>query len=574
MPSPSKIKKDINYNSDNGKKIATLITNTDDKRYEFNKNNIQQILDTIKAINLNKDIFEKEKEITEEELKQNLTALNEKLHKIKTLKDTERSLFFSAIMIALDNKCIMAELEKQTKIFNEKKNGINSDENMDIDQKKIEQKKIEENCVYNLSNSIIDIIDDLIKSKIQGNSSKQKWQDQFAFIRDKDIKFEEYRELIEFICYKIYKPCWSAKKNLDLLGRAYKIFLSRAGKIDNKNIIITPDHIKNLMVELADLEVNDIVLDTCMGTGGFLMEAMEKLENLVGNDKDKKNNIHNNQLIGSEIDSKLFCLACSNMFLHGDGRSNLYDKDTLKDDITFTYYENNNKKNGFFNYIKSLKPTKCIINPPYKHNNCFDFTKQALDFLTDNGKLIIIMKENTFQKITKNIENLLKENTLDFYIKMPTNLFSEQNRSVATAIYGWTKGVAHPKDKKVKFYNLEDDGFENIPHTGRIETKGIWENKKNEILDFILRNKNIEDSNIAYEETIYNQDGTLKSIYHHFIEKEESIYIEDFEEAIFDYWLYEQEVMGGGERLQKLLKEISNRDIKKFIIRELKQWKN
>jgi len=70
----------------------------------------------------------------------------------------------------------------------------------------------------------------------------------------------------------------------DILGKAYKIFLSRAGKIDNKNIILTPDHIKSLMVKLARLTKDDVVLDTCTGSGGFLMESMEMMISLAKGD--------------------------------------------------------------------------------------------------------------------------------------------------------------------------------------------------------------------------------------------------------------------------------------------------
>ncbi len=45
--------------------------------------------------------------------------------------------------------------------------------------------------------------------------------------------------------------------------------MHRAGKIDNKNIILTPDHIKSFMIELARLNVDDVVIDTCTGSGGF-----------------------------------------------------------------------------------------------------------------------------------------------------------------------------------------------------------------------------------------------------------------------------------------------------------------
>ena len=53
------------------------------------------------------------------------------------------------------------------------------------------------------------------------------------------------------------------------------------------------------------------------------MESMETMIELAEGDPTKIREIRENQLIGFEIDSVLFALACSNMFLHGDGRTNL-----------------------------------------------------------------------------------------------------------------------------------------------------------------------------------------------------------------------------------------------------------
>ena len=525
---PSGIKK----NKTLSEKIIQDIIPNRYEYYEFN-NNIEKIKNVLELVNLNKYIKIRE-EITEEELRKVIVNINEKFHKIKTLKDTDRSLFFSAIMIALHESYPLSIIETQQFIVKEEKAKI---EAFGTERKK-QEIGIEKNAVAIISDSILKTISKLIKAKIN-NTSKEKWENQFSFIKNLDLDLNEYIDMIKLINSKIYRSFKSGQKQ-DILGKAYKIFLSKAGKVDNKNIILTPDHIKHLMVELACLNKDDVVLDTCMGTGGFLMEAMEKMESLSDVDDKKKEEIHSKQLIGSEIEPKLFVLACSNMFLHGDGRSQLYDKDTINDDITFG-------ENGFFDYIKSLKPTKCIINPPYEGSNCFLFTKQALDFLENNGKLIVIIKENTFQKINKDAEDLLKNNTLDFYIKMPANLFSEQNRSVSTAIFGWTKGTPHPHNKYVKFYNLSDDGFEVIPHNGRLDTKNLWNGKENEILEYVLYNKEIDDKNIAYSERIFNDDGKLLPIYHHFIEKTEPPCIEDFEEAIFDYFLYEQDLLGGGD---------------------------
>ena len=61
------------------------------------------------------------------------------------------------------------------------------------------------------------------------------------------------------------------------------------------------------------------------------MEAMEEMIKMT-NDPKVITNIKESQLIGFEIDSVLFALACSNMFLHGDGRTNLIYRSSLLGD--------------------------------------------------------------------------------------------------------------------------------------------------------------------------------------------------------------------------------------------------
>lgn len=60
----------------------------------------------------------------------------------------------------------------------------------------------------------------------------------------------------------------------------------------------------------------DTATDTCTGTGGFLMKAMETMLMLAKGNEEKETHIREEQLIGFEIDPVLFALACSNMFLH------------------------------------------------------------------------------------------------------------------------------------------------------------------------------------------------------------------------------------------------------------------
>ncbi len=397
------------------------------------------------------------------------------------IKDTERSLFFAGLMIALkDNTfaCTYRAIQAPTE-----------------DEKKASTYKLIE--AHNLNNAIKDAIVRQIKNKVNNLSKEYNWYNRFSFIENIDYPLHDYKKLIGDIEKNIFRPFRMDEKQ-DVLGRAYKIFLSKAGKIDNKNIILTPDHIKSLMVELARLSVSDVVIDTCTGSGAFLMEAMERLIDLAQNNSETIRHIQEKQLIGFETDPTLFALSCSNMFLHGDGRSNLIFGSSLV-----------SEEDDVFQAIKCLRPNKCIINPPYENNLPILFTKQALDFLEPNGKLIIIMPTPTLNKNIGGLtDEILRMAKLDFVIKMPNNLFSEQKRAVNTSIFGFTK-TPHEKSDKVIFYNMDDDGLVSVQHLGRVDKLGKWEAIKQKVIKCIKHSEDVAAE--YYKREIY--DGDILNCY-------------------------------------------------------------
>lgn len=406
-------------------------------------------------------------QLSDEELTTILTGLNQAFHD-NNVRDTDRSLFFSGIMIALKNinfrntyKNIQAPTDEERANI-----GINL-----LDG-------------HYMNNAILNAVDFELKGKINNLSKEFSWKDRFSFIKTIDIPLLEYIEIIKTVETKIYLPFRSNEK-LDILGRAYKIFLKRAGKVDNRNIILTPDHIKDLMIKLARLSQNDVVLDTCTGTGGFLMQAMETMLSQCDNDPKQIKSITENQLIGFEIDPVLFSLACSNMFLHGDGRTNMLYRSSLLD-------LSNKQDLLVYNELKRLKPTKIIINPPYEKGNPIKFTKQALDFLEPNGTLIAIMPNPTLSSnVGKITEELLEIAKLEFVVKMPLSIFKEQDRTVYTSIFGFTK-TPHRQDDEVIFYELKDDGLVSVQHKGRVDKFKKWKDIENNILDCVLNKKEID----------------------------------------------------------------------------------
>lgn len=297
--------------------------------------------------------------------------------------------------------------------------------------------------------------------------------------------------------------------NIDIISQAYKIFLSKSGKIENKNIVLTPPHIRHLMIQLADLSDNDVVLDSCMGTGGFLIDSMLAMISKTNN-VSIVNNILQNQLIGYEIDATLYICSCCNFILHKKYVNNLIHHSSILDTV---------KDYDLISSIKRMNVTKIVINPPYESNKPIKFVLQALDYLQLGGKLIIIMPTPTLTHnqgqydartgqlikagLTEKVLNIAK---LDFVIKCPEKLFSEQNRTVNTSIFGFTK-TPHKHNDLVLFYNLSDDGFISIQHKGRVDKNGNWEERQESIYQTI---QNLEEiDGISDKRRIYDEKGIL-----------------------------------------------------------------
>lgn len=203
-----------------------------------------------------------------------LRNLNKRFHDGNKIRDTDRSLFFSGLMIALKNNNFRSTYQN-----------IQAPSKQELAATKVTVLE-----AHNLNKAILEAITTELESKINNLSKEFSWRDKFSFIKNVDYSLDEYKKIIGIIENKIFYPFQNEEKQ-DILGRAYKIFLSRAGKVDNKNIILTPDHIKQLMVRLARLSQYDVVLDTCTGSGGFLMEAMETMIELAHGDPQQIHNI-------------------------------------------------------------------------------------------------------------------------------------------------------------------------------------------------------------------------------------------------------------------------------------------
>lgn len=392
-------------------------------------------------------------------------VLNTKLHKMK-IDEAERCILASCILLALrlpHFKSYYPNEDNQAILANRMINDV-----MDwLEKEKVGTKKIE-----------------IIKSKyatIRGMFAQESKNNSLRdLIADMAINIDEFEK---------------TNRYYDVLGQLYVAFLRYANTSNDLGVVLTPTHITDFFAEVAGVNKSSVVFDNCTGTCGFLIAAMSKMIEDANGDVTIEESIRKNQLIGIEKGDKMYCLAASNMAIHGDGKTNIYPESGL--DAKIIAEIKNGIKDPKTNKI--YKPTIGLLNPPYKADKKNDveeleFVKWNLEALVEGGTCVAIVPMQCAiagekkKKIYALKKELLQKHTLEAVFSMPDELFYNSDKSVVTCIMVFTAHKPHPKGKETFFGYFKDDGFEKRKNLGRIDAHNKWSKIKEEWL-YLYRNK-------------------------------------------------------------------------------------
>ncbi|MEG1160325.1 MAG: N-6 DNA methylase, partial [Acidaminococcaceae bacterium] len=265
---------------------------------------------------------------------------------------------------------------------------------------------------------------------------------------------------------KIYRHLFYALRpnsSLDLLGNFYGEFLRYSGgDQQGLGIVLTPRHVTELFSDLADLDPrSSIVLDTCTGTGGFLISAMAYMIDKASNDSALIKRIKKEGLVGIELDQHMYTLACANMIFRGDGKANMFWDDCL------TPKEPNTELK-----IAKIRPNVAMLNPPYskkaKGKHELAFVKKALDMLQVGGVGIAIIPVGALiddrTECATIKKELLSAHTLTAVMSMPPQLFPGVGTVTAIAVFEAHKPHCRTISKKIE---ARDEKGEIIVKNGR-----------------------------------------------------------------------------------------------------------
>ena len=463
----------------------------------------------------------KEDTNTEKELAEILkdaASLHEDLRNYGNLKDIDKPLVVSGILLALN------EIEKKS--F--------SIDNLVGDTVETDGQKIYKAIESNLK-----------RVNVQPQVKLDKILSQFSIIRDTQILNEINDTLGEtplkyyakFLYEKIFKSIKYTSSSEDYLGRFYGEFMSYSGGDGQTlGIVLTPKHITELFCELLDLKPEDVVLDPCCGTAGFLIAAMHMMLKKAKDDTQKKH-IRKEQLHGIELQPYMFTIATTNMILRGDGKSNLINENFLKQES---------------DKLQLKSPTVGMMNPPYsqgskKNPDLYEicFTEHLLDSLVEGGRCAVIVPQSSMTGKTKEEqavkENILKHHTLEGVITLNKDTFYGVGVMPCIAIF--TAGEPHPANKECKFINFENDGYKVSPHIGLIETE-LAKDKKQHLLD-VWFDRIEADTKFCVKTTIEATDEWLHSFYYF---NDEIPTDADFDKTVGDYLSFEFSMIMQGRK--------------------------
>ena len=263
------------------------------------------------------------------------------------------------------------------------------------------------------------------------------------------------KQIFTYLYENIFKAIDLSHGALDIMAEMYSTFLKYALS-DGASLgkVLTPPYITTLMSKVLDVNKDSRVMDLATGSAAFLVASMtsmiEDANKAYGKNTDKAlekiEKIKTEQLLGIEVDVKMYTLATSNMILRGDGSSQIKKADTFK-----TPYE----------MFAEFQADTLLLNPPFSHEeNGMPFFAFGLDRMKKGGKGAIIIQDSAGSGIAMSTnKKILAKHKMLASIKMPTDLF-QPNAGVQTSIYIFEAGTPHDfKHDIVKFIDFRNDGY-------------------------------------------------------------------------------------------------------------------
>lgn len=407
-----------------------------DKSWDLMKaDNLESLFDVIDKLTLSEEELEALTSKTEDQLEKAVKKIHQEIYDNASLRNVlttnEKLYLFSGLIMA----------------------GLKTDGIVQLKPEKLDGNIDDDD---NDGTTILKKISSFLKKRNSNNYKVKMVMDLLSPIFTKKFLWENNNgeSLIKHIFTDIHSeviPLLESDLQLDFTGKILNS-LNDWVSIENdkqNDVVLTPRYVTKLMVKLTRTDMNSYVWDTAMGSGGFLVSAMDEMfkdakEKIQDKKKleEKLEHIKKEQLLGVELLGNIYILAVLNMILMGDGASKMKNGDSHK------IYDNLEFPANVF-----------LLNPPYSADGKgFNFVAEAFSKMQKGYGAILIQENAGSGAGLPYTKKILDHNTLVASIHMPNDLFNGKS-NVQTAIYVFKVNKPHDVKKAVTFIDFSEDGY-------------------------------------------------------------------------------------------------------------------
>lgn len=270
----------------------------------------------------------------------------------------------------------------------------------------------------------------------------------------------------------------------DAKGDLYEYLLSKLTTAGINGQFRTPRHVIRFMVELLEPKPTETIGDPACGTAGFLVGAMQYLQQTHTSPKGKlkgengetiytgdllepyRDHIQGGMFHGFDFDATMLRIASMNLMLHGVDNPDIHYQDTLSNSFPEKFRK---QATGGFDVVLANPPFKGSLDEGDVHPTLTQavktkktellFVALILRMLKKGGRSATIVPDGVLfgssKAHTALRAMLAKENQLEGVISLPSGVFKPY-AGVSTAILVFSKGG---KTDHVFFYDVDADGF-------------------------------------------------------------------------------------------------------------------
>lgn len=304
----------------------------------------------------------------------------------------------------------------------------------------------------------------------------------FPGISDDQPKIELSTQALKTIL-PMMQPFHVKGGDVDVKGRAFEEFLPSQLRGKGLGQFFTPRPVVDFMTKLADISIQDVVVDFACGSGGFLIKAFEHMQqgldllptgtlSRIGTTREiLLDDIKNKQLFGIDAEPRAARTAKMNMLMWGDGRRVVRGNALARQDHSGRPYE----MVEYDPHVNNSGCTLILANPPFgaqeKEEEVLKdyllgsalkakksqktevlFIERGLRLLRPEGRMLIVLPQGLMSgKSYADVRSLvLSRAEIRAIISLPTHTFSQSGVPTVNTCVLYVQRFAEQKEQLFK----------------------------------------------------------------------------------------------------------------------------